>query len=107
MTASSGTETLTIYRKYPAAIAKTLGHVVPTAGVLMKFVGPFTLKAGVSLAKRVSPEAVHFIEQHFGPKLQTQHVAMGNALLEVAREHQIATPALRALLDLVAARAAV
>ena len=89
------------------AIAKTLGHVVSTAGVLMKFVGPFTLKAGVSLAKRVSPEAVHFIEQHFGPKLQTQHVAMGNALLEVAREHQIATPALRALLDLVVARATV
>jgi predicted dinucleotide-binding enzyme len=87
-----------------AALGAKLGKVAPWANVLTKFVGPFTIKPGVALARRLAPEAVRFAEQHFGPKLHEQHLAMGAAILELGRDHDQAMPALERLMDRVRAR---
>ena len=81
-----------------------LGKVAPWAHILTKFIGPFTIKPGVALARRLAPEAVRFAEEHFGPKLHAQHLAMGAAILELGRDHQQAMPALERLMDHVRSR---
>ena len=72
--------------------------------MLTKFVGPYTIKPGVALARLLAPEAVRFAEQHFGPKLHEQHLAMGAAILELGRDHEQAMPALGRLMDRVRSR---
>jgi predicted dinucleotide-binding enzyme len=84
-----------------AALGSKLGKVAPWANVLTKFVGPYTIKPGVALARLLAPEAVRFAEQHFGPKLHAQHLAMGAAILELGRDHDQAMPALEHLMDRV------
>jgi 2-dehydropantoate 2-reductase len=81
-----------------------LGKVAPWAHILTKFIGPFTIKPGVALARRLAPEAVRFAEEHFGPKLHAQHLAMGAAILELGRDHDQAMPALERLMDRVRSR---
>lgn len=81
------------------ALAHKLGKVAPWAEILMKFVGPYTLKPGVTLARRLSPEAVKFVEMHFGSKLHAQHLAMGESVLALGRGHGVATPALTKLME--------
>ncbi len=85
-------------------LARKVGKLATGAALLMRFVGPFTLKAGVGLARRISPEAVEFVERHFGPKLHDQHRAMGLAVLELGKTHGVEMPALAALLDRLARR---
>jgi hypothetical protein len=77
-----------------AKLARTLGKLAPWASVLNRFVGPFTLKAGVGLARRLYPASVQFVDAHVGLKLHDQHVAMGKAIVELSRERGIETPAL-------------
>lgn len=79
-------------------LAHKVGKPATWAELLTKFVGPYTLKPGVMLAKRLAPESVHFVERHFGPKLHAQHIAMGEAILELGREHGVAMPALGKLM---------
>ena len=38
--------------------------------MLTKFVGPYTLKPGVALGRRLFPEVMRFAEVHFGEKLR-------------------------------------
>lgn len=84
------------------ALARKLGKIAPWAHMLTRFVGPFTLKPGVALARRLFPEAVRFVELHFGPKLHDQHLAMGTSILALGVEHGIPLPALDRLLRLIA-----
>lgn len=83
------------------ALARTVGKPASWAGVLTRFVGPFTLKAGVALARRLAPEVVRFVEHHFGPKLRGQHLAMGEAILAMAAERAMPMPALERLLGII------
>jgi 2-dehydropantoate 2-reductase len=86
------------------ALAHRLGKLAPWAGLLTRFVGPFTLKPGVVLARRLFPEAVRFVDLHFGPKLHEQHLAMGATILAMGREHGVSMPALERLMALLQAR---
>jgi ketopantoate reductase len=86
------------------ALARKVGHVVSWAGLLTKFVGPFTLKPGIALAKRIAPEPVRFVEAHFGNKLHAQHVAMGEAILKMGAAQGEAMPSLNELMNKVKAR---
>ena len=88
------------------ALGSKLGKVASWAHVLTKFIGPYTIKPGVALARRLAPEAVRFAEEHFGPKLHEQHLAMGAAILELGRDHEQAMPALARLMDRVRSRGA-
>jgi 2-dehydropantoate 2-reductase len=81
------------------ALARRIGKVASWAGMLTTFVGPFTLKPGIGLARRLFPESVRFVEAHFGEKLHGQHVAMGEAILDVAAQGGVEMPALTKLLS--------
>lgn len=80
------------------ALAKKIGKVAPWAQLLTRFVGPYTIKPGVSLARRVAPETVRFVERHFGRKLHAQHLAMGTTIRELGRERGLDMPHLDRLL---------
>lgn len=86
------------------ALARKLGRVASWAELLTRFVGPYTLKPGIALAKSVAPEAVRFVETHFGPKLHAQHLAMGDSILALGRGHGVPMPALARLVDTLRGR---
>jgi 2-dehydropantoate 2-reductase len=88
------------------AFARRIGRVASWAHLLTKFVGPFTLKPGIALARRLFPESVRFVEAHFGAKLHDQHLAMGASILAMGREHGVPLPSLERLMRLVETRPA-
>lgn len=83
-----------------------LGKVASWAQLLTRFVGPYTLKPAVTLARRLVPETLRFADSHFGPKLHAQHLSMGDSILELARDLGTPVPALTKLMDTLRARAA-
>ena len=87
-------------------LGRKLGKVASWAHLLTRFVGPYTLKPAVTLARRLAPEALRFAESHFGPKLHAQHLAMGEDILQIARGLGMPVPALEHLMDTLRARAA-
>jgi 2-dehydropantoate 2-reductase len=87
--------------KESEALARKVGRAAAWSHFLMKFVGPFTLKPGIALARRLFPESVRYVESHFGPKLHEQHIAMGEGILELGRANNIPMPALERLLSIL------
>jgi 2-dehydropantoate 2-reductase len=85
-------------------LAHKLGKAASWAHLLMRFVGPYTLKPGVKMARAVAPEAVRFVEAHFGAKLHGQHLAMGDAILALGREREVPMPALAREMELLRRR---
>jgi 2-dehydropantoate 2-reductase len=90
--------------KESEALSRKLGKLATWTNLLLRFVGPFTLKPGVALARRVFPESVQFVEKHFGAKLHAQHIAMGDDILALGREHGVSMPALVRLMDMLRGR---
>ncbi|WP_437574956.1 ketopantoate reductase family protein [Sorangium sp. So ce887] len=86
-------------------LADRVGRVAPWTKLLTRALGPFTLKPGVALARLVAPEALRFLDAHFGPKLHAQHLAMGATVLAMGREHGVSLPALERLMTLIGGRA--
>ncbi len=80
------------------ALGRTLGKAAAWSDLFMKFVSPFTLKIGIGLAKRRAPEAILYVEEHFGRKLHTQNVRMAEAMVDLAREKAVPHAALEQLL---------
>jgi len=68
------------------ALGQSIGRPPAWAAMLMRFIGPFALKAGVAIARARAPEALKYTEEHFGRKLHAQNVAMAHAILGLARE---------------------
>lgn len=86
------------------ALGRLLGKPAPWAELLVHFVGPTMLKIGVALAKRRSPEAVRYVETHFGAKMHAQNVVMAEEIASLARERGLAHDALDALAERVRTR---
>ncbi|WP_437851905.1 ketopantoate reductase family protein [Sorangium sp. So ce363] len=80
------------------ALADRLGKVAPWTKLLLRFIGPLTLKPGIALVRLLAPEFLRFLDVHFGPKLHAQHLAMGATVLEMGRERGLSMPALERLL---------
>lgn len=80
------------------ALADRLGKVAPWTKLLLRFIGPLTLKPGIALVRLLAPEFFRFLDVHFGPKLHAQHLAMGATVLEMGRERGVSMPALERLL---------
>jgi ketopantoate reductase len=78
-------------------LGKTVGRAEAWASMLLRFVGPRTLKMGVGIARSRAPEAVLYAEQHFGRKLHVQNVAMAERMIELAQTKGVAAPALAQL----------
>jgi 2-dehydropantoate 2-reductase len=94
------TTTLAALRE-TSALAPKLGPQQPFARWIARFASPGSLAAAVAIVRIMAPDVLHFLDAHFGPKLHDQHVAMGAAVLSLAREHDVATPALERLMDRV------
>lgn len=48
---------------------------------------------GLRALGRLSPEAVHYAEAHFGQKLRAQHLVMAREIVELGEEKGVATEA--------------
>ena len=57
------------------------------------------LRVGLAVAKNRSPEAVAYVEEHFGHKLHAQNVAMAEAMIQLARKKDTPHDALERLLE--------
>jgi len=79
-------------------LGRTVGKAEAWASLLLRFVGPHMLRMGVGLARSRAPEAVAYVEEHFGRKLHAQNVAMAARMVELAASKGVPTPALRELL---------
>ncbi|WP_437597287.1 ketopantoate reductase family protein [Sorangium sp. So ce590] len=87
------------------ALADRVGRVAPWTKLLTRALGPSTLKPSVALVRLVAPEALRFLDAHFGPKLHAQHLAMGATVLSMGREHGVSLPALERLMTWIGGRA--
>jgi len=81
-----------------AELGRAIGKPEPWAGLLLRFVGPLTLRAGVAMAHARAPEVLAYIDDHFARKLHRQNVEMGAAMVELARERGLRSEALERLL---------
>jgi hypothetical protein len=86
------------------ALGQKVGKVASWAHLLTRFVGPYTLKPAVTLARGLAPEALRFAEAHFGHKLHAQHLAMGEAILDLGSAEGQPMPALGRLMNALRAR---
>jgi ketopantoate reductase len=79
-------------------LGRAVGKAEPWASALLRFVGPITLKVGVGLARSRAPEALAYVEGHFGRKLHAQNVAMARTMIDLAVEKGTRHGALHKLL---------
>jgi ketopantoate reductase len=80
-------------------LGRAVGKAEAWASTLLRFVGPLTLKVGLGLARSRAPEAVAYVEQHFGRKLHAQNVVMARRIIDLAVEKGTPHEALRKLLE--------
>jgi hypothetical protein len=76
-----------------------VGKAEAWASMLLRFVGPFTLKVSVGVARSRAEEAVRYVERHFGRKLHAQNVAMAARIVEMAKDKGTRHDALDLLLQ--------
>jgi ketopantoate reductase len=75
-----------------------IGKAEAWASTLLRFVGHFTLKVGIGLARSRAPEACSYVEQHFGRKLHAQNLLMAQRIVELAVQKNVPHDALDQLL---------
>lgn len=92
--------------KESEALSQSLGRPAAWTSLLMRFVGPFTLKPAARLAERLFPETLIFVDHHFGPKLLEQHVAMGDTILQLGRARNHSMPSLEKLMLILRGKSA-
>jgi ketopantoate reductase len=80
-------------------IARGVGKAAAWASTLARFIGPLTVKVGVGLAKSRAPEAVRYVDLHFGRKLHAQNVAMAEGMVKLAEEQGVEHARLAELLE--------
>ncbi len=79
-------------------LGRAVGKAEAWAALLLRFVGPFTFKVGIGIARSRAQEAVRYVEQHFGRKLHAQNVAMAARIVDLAKEKGTRHDALDGLL---------
>jgi ketopantoate reductase len=82
-------------------LGRAVGKAEAWASTLLRFVGPITLKVGLSLARSRAPEGVAYAEQHFGRKLHAQNLLMAERIVELAEAKGTPREALAKLLELL------
>jgi hypothetical protein len=80
------------------ALAARIGQTPTWVGLLARFAGPTSLKVGMAIARSRAPEALTYVEAHFGRKLHAQNVAMAREIIALADERKTAATSLRLLL---------
>lgn len=85
--------------KESRSLAKAVGELAGFASLILSFAGPFTVRAGLKLARSRAPEALVFLERHFGDKLDRQHHSMMNEVRELAASRGVRLAALSRLAE--------
>jgi 2-dehydropantoate 2-reductase len=80
-------------------LAPAVGAAAPWAQRFARYSRPRLLRIGVALARRSQPEAVRFVEQHFGNKMHAENVLVGEQIVALGRDKGIGMQAFEALLD--------
>jgi ketopantoate reductase len=80
-------------------LGRAVGKAEAWASTLLRFVGPFSFKMGIGLARSRAPEAVAYVEEHFGRKLHAQNVAMSRRIVALAAERGTPHEALARLMQ--------
>jgi ketopantoate reductase len=80
-------------------LGRHIGKAEAWASTLLRFVGHFTLKVGIGLARSRAPEACSYVEQHFGRKLHAQNLLMAQRIVELAVTKNAPHAALATLLE--------
>jgi ketopantoate reductase len=83
--------------KEARTLAERCGQVPGWARTLDRFLGPLTLKVGLALGRRRSPEIVSFVEASFGRRARAQNAFLAEELLALADEKGVPCPSVRAL----------
>jgi ketopantoate reductase len=68
------------------ALAERCGKVAFWVGFVTRFLGPRTIRLGIAMLRNRSPEAVAFIEEHFGRKGHGQNFVMAAEACALAEE---------------------
>jgi hypothetical protein len=92
--------------KESRALAKTVGDLAGFASILLSFAGALTIKAGVKIARAKAPEALTFLERHYGGKLRDQNRAMFASIARLADARGVRIDALDELAGRAQAHAA-
>jgi 2-dehydropantoate 2-reductase len=50
---------------------------------------PLPMRVIVAALRRLSPEALFYVDEHFGRKLRAQHRVMAHAMVELAKEKSV------------------
>lgn len=79
-------------------LAAKVGPLASWASLLLKFATPLALKVGIKLAETASPEAVRFVEIHFGHKVHEQHLRLGGYIVELGKRYGVGTGGFERLL---------
>ena len=75
-------------------LGRTVGKAEAWATTLLRFVGHFTLKVGIGLARTRAPEACSYVEHHFGHKLHAQNLLMAQRIVDLAVQKNVSHVAL-------------
>ncbi len=84
------------------AVAETSGKVASWASSFSRFLGPYTVKMGVALARRRAPEALAFVDERFGRSAHEQTASLAREVLALAEETRVRHEALSALVGRIA-----
>jgi len=81
------------------ALAARVGHTPTWIDLLARFAGPLSLRIGVGIVRSRAPEALTYVEEHFGRKLHAQNVAMARTIVGMAGDKGVPAVALGRLLE--------
>jgi len=79
-------------------LAREVGPIEAPAAALGRLLGPRSLRVALQVARVALPQAVHFVDSHFGTKLSAQHRVLGKEILELGRRHGLPLGGLAELL---------
>jgi hypothetical protein len=87
-------------------LAARIGKTASWIAYFMPFVGKRMLRVGASIAKSRAPEALRYVDLHFGRKLHAQNVAMAHSVLDLAKTKGTPSDAISTLLSRLEDRSA-
>jgi 2-dehydropantoate 2-reductase len=85
--------------KEARALARAVGPLPSFASAFFSFASPFTVRTGLRIARKRYPEAILFLERHFGSKLHTQNESLMSAIEAMAADHRSTIDSIRRLAE--------
>ncbi len=81
------------------SIANTIGQVPAWAATAANLMRPASLRATIAMATMTYPEAIRFVERHFGRKTHVQNLGLAQDVIALGMQHHLDVTNLRALVN--------